>query len=58
MQEEGNDGVLAFGIPLKVGDAKVALSIAGPVERMRRNQEAYLSEMKQVAAAASADKAG
>ncbi|WP_028605349.1 IclR family transcriptional regulator [Ottowia thiooxydans] len=58
VQEEGNDGVLAFGIPLQIGDAKVALSIAGPVERMRKNQDTYLNEMKQIAATTHGDKSG
>lgn len=56
VQEEGNDGVLAFGIPLRIGDAKVALSIAGPIERMRKNQDSYLRDMKQVVASTQGDK--
>ncbi|MDH5855920.1 IclR family transcriptional regulator [Lampropedia aestuarii] len=56
VEEEGNDGVQAFGIPLQIGDAKIALSIAGPVERMRKNQANYLSEMQLVAATTRADK--
>ncbi|CAM3717916.1 IclR family transcriptional regulator [Bordetella tumulicola] len=50
VQEEGNEGVLAFGIPLEIGDAKAALSIAGPVDRMLKNRETYLAEMKQIVA--------
>ena len=56
VQEEGNEGVLAFGIPLQIGDSKVALSIAGPVDRMRKNQETYLNEMKQLASTSNTDR--
>ena len=56
VQEEGNGGVLAFGIPLQIGDSKVALSIAGPVDRMRKNQETYLNEMKQLASTSNTDR--
>lgn len=47
--QQGNDGVLGFGVPLQIGDFKGALSIAGPIERMRKNQDAYLSEMRKIA---------
>ncbi|QIL79789.1 IclR family transcriptional regulator [Diaphorobacter sp. HDW4A] len=56
VQEEGNEGVLAFGIPLQIGNVTVALSIAGPLERMRKNQEAYLAEMRLAAGASLNDK--
>ena len=58
VHQEGNDGVLAFGLPIQTGDSIVALSVAGPVDRMLKNQERYLNEMKQIVESARTDKAG
>lgn len=56
VEEEGTDGVLAFGLPLLLGSTKAAISIAGPLERMHSEQDAYLEQMRKVIAMIGADK--
>jgi DNA-binding IclR family transcriptional regulator len=46
--EEGSEGVMAFAVSGLIGDQPVAISLAGPTERMRRNHDCYLVALEQV----------
>jgi DNA-binding IclR family transcriptional regulator len=50
VDEEGNEGVTAYALSGLVGNDPLAISIAGPTERMQRNREDYLAALQQVAA--------
>lgn len=48
VQEEGNDGVTSFALPVSLGSTQIAVSIAGPIDRMREKQDAYLEILHHV----------
>jgi IclR family acetate operon transcriptional repressor len=48
--DEGNEGVTAFAMSGLIGNDPVAISIAGPTERMQRNRDSYIAALRQVAA--------
>lgn len=50
VENEGFDGLAALAVAGYVGDEPLALSIAGPTERLRQNQEACLQALKEVQA--------
>lgn len=50
VDEEGSDGVYSIAIPMFFLGDPVAASIAGPLERMKANQEDYVKIMRQIAA--------
>lgn len=45
---EGGDGVAAFAVSGTVGGEPVAVSVAGPTERMMENREHYLAVLRRV----------
>jgi IclR family acetate operon transcriptional repressor len=49
VDEEGNEGVTAYALSGLVGDDPLAISVAGPTDRMHRNREDYLAALHQVA---------
>lgn len=50
VENEGFDGLAAIAVAGYLGDEPLALSIAGPTERLRRTQEACLQALKEVQA--------
>jgi len=50
VENEGGDGLAALAVAGYVGGEPIALSVAGPTERLRANKEAYLSALKEVQA--------
>ena len=50
VENEGVDGLAAIAVAGYLGDEPLALSIAGPTERLRRTQEACLQALKEVQA--------
>jgi DNA-binding IclR family transcriptional regulator len=50
VENEGFDGLAALAVAGYVGDEPLALSVAGPTERMRQNREACLQALKEVQA--------
>lgn len=47
---EGGEGVAAFAVSGSVGGEPVAVSVAGPTDRMLENRERYLAVLRQVQA--------
>lgn len=45
---EGTEGVTALAVAGLIGGQPIAISIAGPTERMERNHESYLAALSQV----------
>lgn len=45
---EGTEGVTALAVAARLGDHPVALSLAGPTERIDRNRETYLQVLREV----------
>ncbi|WP_395709603.1 IclR family transcriptional regulator [Reyranella sp.] len=47
-REEGTEGVAALAVSGRLGGQPVAMSLAGPVERIDRNRKAYLQALREV----------
>ena len=45
---EGTEGVTALAVAARLGDIPVALSLAGPTERIDRNRDSYLKALREV----------
>jgi DNA-binding IclR family transcriptional regulator len=45
---EGTDGVAALAVAGRVGDEMIAFSLAGPSERLRRNEKTYVKALQEV----------
>ncbi len=54
-REEGSEGVHGLAVSGWLGGQPVGISLAGPAERMRKNQEAYLTAMREVRDSLMAD---
>ena len=53
--DEGTPGVTALAVSLWMGGQPVGLSLAGPVDRIEKNRETYLSALHEVSQALQAD---
>lgn len=49
-EDEGTDGVSALAVAGQVGSALMAVSLAGPTDRLRRNRQAYQQALMDVKA--------
>jgi len=50
VENEGGDGLSALAVAGYVGGEPVALSVAGPTDRIRQNREPYLTALREVQA--------
>ncbi|MBI5255161.1 MAG: helix-turn-helix domain-containing protein [Burkholderiales bacterium] len=50
VEDEGTDGVSAMSVAGRVGGALLAVSLAGPTDRLRRNRRAYQDALLEVKA--------
>lgn len=48
VENEGGDGLSALAIADHLGDEPIALSVAGPTDRLRHNRALYLSALQEV----------
>jgi DNA-binding IclR family transcriptional regulator len=48
VENEGGDGLAAMAVAGHVGGEAVAMSIAGPVDRLRQNREPFLEALHEV----------
>ncbi|HBD37681.1 MULTISPECIES: IclR family transcriptional regulator [unclassified Cupriavidus] len=46
--DEGTDGVTALAVPACLGERPVAISLAGPSERIEKHRESYLAALREV----------
>ncbi|AQV98658.1 IclR family transcriptional regulator [Cupriavidus necator] len=46
--DEGTAGVTALAVPARLDDRPVAISLAGPTERIERHREPYLAALREV----------
>ncbi|MBF6989215.1 MULTISPECIES: IclR family transcriptional regulator [unclassified Cupriavidus] len=46
--DEGTDGVTALAVAARLGDRPVAISVAGPTERIEKHRESYLAALRDV----------
>ncbi len=53
--DEGAPGVTALAVSLRLGGQPVGLSLAGPVDRIEKHRETYLSALREVSQALQAD---
>ncbi|MGH8808817.1 MAG: IclR family transcriptional regulator [Noviherbaspirillum sp.] len=53
--DEGTEGVTALAIAARLGDRPVAISVAGPTERIEKHHESYLAALREVRRSLLAD---
>ncbi|MDQ0138524.1 IclR family transcriptional regulator [Cupriavidus necator] len=53
--DEGTAGVTALAVSAQLGDRPVAISLAGPTERMERHRQPYMAALREVRDAMLAD---
>ena len=53
VENEGGDDLAALSVPVQLSNTRVAISVTGPVGRLRTNREAYLAALREIQQALS-----